>query len=102
MRSFVPRLATLVPSIWSAYLPARTGACTILKLPAFGSPPHCFVSPVSKSPRQRTSACASVAKHHSAANHSAEGFGLRQPAAALRGPQPAAGGEDWLGRLHRF
>src|SRR4051812_14671824 len=55
MRSCVPFRAALVPSIRRAYLPARTGSVTTLT-PSFGAPFHWDASPVSKSPRQRTSA----------------------------------------------
>src|SRR4029453_10099696 len=56
MRSRVPLLAALVPSIRSAYLPSRTGSWTILTASDLGAPFHCSRFPVSKSPRQITSA----------------------------------------------
>src|SRR5437870_345881 len=61
MRSCLPFWAALVPSIRKAYLPARTGSVTILMLADLGAPCHCSVVPVSKSPRQRTSAETEVA-----------------------------------------
>src|SRR4051794_40879341 len=60
MRSCLPFLAAFVPSIRRAYFPARTGSFTTVT-PSLGAPFHCFVSPVSKSPRQMTSADTLVA-----------------------------------------
>src|SRR5437763_12522445 len=56
MRSRFPFRAAFVPSIRKAYLPSRTGSCTTLTLSVLGAPFHCSVVPVSKSPRQMTSA----------------------------------------------
>src|SRR6476620_5046667 len=64
MRSRSPRLATLVPLIRIAYLPSRTGSVTTLKSPVLGTPRHCSVVPVSKSPRQRTSADIGLRSQH--------------------------------------
>src|SRR3954467_12466425 len=68
MRSRSPRLAALVPSICNAYLPARTGLVTTLTRSFLVAVPrHCSVVPVSKSPRQRTSAAIGRAENNTAA-----------------------------------
>src|SRR2546426_12558283 len=61
MRSWSFFRAALVPSIRKAYLPSRTGSVTTLTLSDLGAPFHCSVVPVSKSPRQMTSAETEVA-----------------------------------------
>src|SRR5438874_11858384 len=76
MRSRFPRLAALVPSILSAYLPARTGLVTTLTWSfVVAVPRHCSVVPVSKSPRQTISAAIGRAESNAVAvsNNATEG-----------------------------